>query len=135
MAQDYIVKALGLGTRNPVSPLARAPFDRQRDIYKLAKMGNADSRRMWNDFAAEAPELARLVIADVQSDKVSAAEVTKSVDKRLRKAEKSAKLTKREKQEIMRTPALTPEQRAGMAFINSPNPADRTAAEKLLGIV
>jgi hypothetical protein len=39
----------------PVSPLVRAPFDRQRDTLKLARMGNADCKRLWNDFVTEAP--------------------------------------------------------------------------------
>lgn len=48
---------------SPVSPLVRAPFDRQRDVLKLARMGNRDCKRMWNSFAAEDPGMARLVLA------------------------------------------------------------------------
>jgi hypothetical protein len=53
----------------PVSPLVRAPFDRQRDTLKLARMGNADCKRLWNDFVTEAPALARLVLADVEQER------------------------------------------------------------------
>lgn len=102
----YLVKA----EKTYSSPLAKADFGRQRDIYKLALMGSGDCRRLWNEYAAECPGNARLVIADVQSDQAESAQVSKSLDKRLVKAEKlvtksgkpkkvtkSAKVTEREK--------------------------------------
>lgn len=72
----------------PVSPLVRAPFDRQRDVLKLARMGNSDCKRMWNSFVDEAPALARLVVADVENERQDDAAATEKVDKRLRAAEK-----------------------------------------------
>jgi hypothetical protein len=83
----YIVKGQGTAPAYS-SALAHAPFDRQRDIYKLAKMGSGDCRRMWNDFASEVPAMARLVVADVENERREDARVTKSVDKRLREAER-----------------------------------------------
>jgi hypothetical protein len=76
------------------SPLARAPWDRLIDVYKLAKMGNADCRRMWNSYAQEVPGTARLVVKSVQAETAEDARVTAKVDKRLRRAEKSAKSAK-----------------------------------------
>jgi hypothetical protein len=75
---------------SPVSPLVRAPFDRQRDVLKLARMGNSDCKRLWNSFADEAPALARLVVADVENERQEDAAATEKVDKRLRQAEKLA---------------------------------------------
>lgn len=83
----YIVKSAGaMGAL--VSPLARAPFDRQRDVYKLALMNSGDCKRMWNSFAAEAPHMARLVVADVERERREDAAATEKVDKRLREAER-----------------------------------------------
>jgi len=87
----FIVKGTAAGAvAAPVSPLVRAPFDRQRDTLKLARMGNADCKRLWNSFAEEAPGLARLVVADVERERQEDAEATDKVDKRLRQAEKLA---------------------------------------------
>jgi hypothetical protein len=83
----YICKGEGV-VPAPVSPLVRAPFDRQRDTLKLARMGNADCKRLWNSFAEEAPGLARLVVADVENERRGDAAATEKVDKRLRQAEK-----------------------------------------------
>jgi hypothetical protein len=64
-------------------------------------MGNADCKRLWNDFATEAPALARLVVADVEQERLEDAAATEKVDKRLRQAEKltvkgrKAKVTKK----------------------------------------
>jgi len=85
----FIVKGATPGAvAAPVSPLVRAPFDRQRDTLKLARMGNADCKRLWNDFVVEAPGLARLVLADVERERQEDAAATEKVDKRLREAEK-----------------------------------------------
>jgi hypothetical protein len=132
----FIIKS----AQTAVSPLARASYDRQVDIYKLAKMGNRDSARLWNDFAAENPATARIIVADVATEAATVAKANKSVDKRLRKAEKLVtkgrvkpartvaeaaeiehSLTQRELQKI-----------AARSFMNSANPADREAAKGLL---
>ena len=135
------------------SALARAPWDRQRDTYILARKGVASCRRLWNDFSAEAPHLARLVAADVESDRRESAKVTKGVDKILGKAEKpgKAKLTKAEKAAIRAQRPLTsgkpdlmkglqPDQVAKVVtdvmvriVASSDNPFEREAARKLLG--
>ena len=117
------------------SPLAHAPFDRQRDIYKLALMGSGDCKRMWNDFASEVPAIARLVVADVENERAEDARVTKSVDKRLRRAEgvvgKAArpKVTKARK----RAPAASRDDPfSPAALLNSSNPALREMARAVL---
>lgn len=70
------------------SALSRADFSRQRDVFKLARRGNPDCRRLWDDFAREVPAMARLVVADVESEKTQSAKVAEKIDKRLRQAEK-----------------------------------------------
>ena len=69
-------------------------------MYKLARRGNGDCRRLWNDFAYELPADARLVIADVESERAEAAKVTKGIDKRLAKAESAVTVTKGAKKVI-----------------------------------
>lgn len=87
----FVYKSEAGAYRSPYrSPLAKADFGRQRDVFKLAQRGVGDCKRLWNDFAAEAPEMARLVVADVESEREDLAEVVKGLDKRLAKAEKSA---------------------------------------------
>lgn len=117
------------------SALSRAPFDRQRDCYKLAQMGEGQSRRLWNDFASEAPALARLVIADAASEKQQNAEATKSVDKVLAKAEKSLKPAKAKKAKSLKSPAKRADSSLE-AFLRmqlaSGNPSDREAAREAL---
>jgi hypothetical protein len=126
------------------SPLASAPFDRQVDIFKLARMREKSSIRLWNDFATEAPELARLVVAEVDSQKRESAKVTKNIDRVLAKAEKPKKKPKasviKGAKPVSRTsPEWAAHQRALaetrglMSFLNSDNPADRETARKMLG--
>jgi endonuclease III len=117
--------------------LSRADFSRQRDVYKLAKR-NPECRRLWEEFARESPAAARLVVADITSDKAKDQAANRHLDKVLAKAEKPRKISKsakRELLEIARQPALTPEQRAYAAFRDSANPSDREAAKALLGVV
>jgi hypothetical protein len=107
----YIVKGQGTAPAYS-SALAHAPFDRQRDIFKLAKMGSGDCRRMWNDFASEVPAMARLVVADVENELREDARVTKSVDKRLRRAEKV--VTKARKPKVTKGRKKAPATGAGL---------------------
>jgi hypothetical protein len=72
----------------PRSALARVSFDRQKDAFRLARMGSGDMRRLWADFEASSPGMARLVRADCASDDAEAAKVTRGLDKRLARAEK-----------------------------------------------
>jgi hypothetical protein len=70
--------------------LSRAPYDRQRDVYRLAKMGNKSCQRLWNDFERQDPGGARLVVSDVDTDEHVNDAATRRVDKALECAEKSA---------------------------------------------
>ena len=54
-------------------------------------MGDRGSISLWNDFAADSPGQARIVIADVTADKQAAVQATKAVDRVLTKAEKKSK--------------------------------------------
>ena len=47
--------------------LARADHWRQVDCYRLARMGEPRSRRLWRDFEREVPARARLVKADAET--------------------------------------------------------------------
>ena len=113
-----------------------AAFGRQRDVFKLAKMGNRDMKRLWNDFAAEDPAMARLIVADVEHDRQEAAKVAVKVDKRLREAERlvtksgKPKVTKSRKRAsvVPRDDRFSP-----AALLASPDPAMREMARKVLG--
>jgi hypothetical protein len=128
----YLYKGDGI-TAAPASALARAPWDRLIDVFKLAKMGNADCRRMWNDYAVEAPGTARLVVKSVQAEALEDARVTAKVDKRLRRAEKSAgpvKVTKARK----KAPAVPQDgpDAALAAWLDSSDPWQRETARAVL---
>lgn len=117
-------------------PLSRASFDRQRDIYKLAVMGNAASRRLWNDFAAVQPAMARLVIADINSEKARAVEADKHIDIVLKgkKSKKARKIISQHYDELART-AASPQKGLRKALereLTSPDPLTREAARKAL---
>jgi hypothetical protein len=85
----YIVSENGRAVVNKsaASPLARADIDRVLDCYRLALMGNGQSRRMWNDFAAESPDTARLIVKLDQAEKGGRAEANALLDGVLIKAE------------------------------------------------
>lgn len=68
-------------------PDSWSAYQRQRDAYILAKMGSRDMKRLWNDYAAECPAMARLVVADVEKERAEGARVSEGIDKRLRVAE------------------------------------------------
>jgi hypothetical protein len=125
----------------PVSPLVRAPFDRQRDTLKLARMGNADCKRLWNSFAEEAPGLARLVVADVDRERAEDAAATEKVDARLREAERlvvtKAKKSKRPKlvtkaARKAAVPYLDALAGSMALWMDSPDPSKRAAVEAYL---
>jgi hypothetical protein len=106
-------------------------------VYQLALRGDSGSRRLWNDYAAEVPQEARLVIADVQTDSVKAVKATKAVDKVLGKAEKpKAKKTKNlsalksgnSKAEIREHEAYL------RSLLSSDDPSIREGARKTLGL-
>jgi hypothetical protein len=83
----YIYKGQS-ATAEPLSLLSKADFSRQRDTYVLAsRFKNRDCMRLWNDFAAEQPAMARLIIKDVDNERVATAAANETVDGRLREAE------------------------------------------------
>jgi hypothetical protein len=88
----YIIKGGdGVSRRHSLlskaGPDSMAAFQRQRDTYLLAKMGNRDCRRLWNDFVQDDPSMARLVVADVEQERAEGAKVSEAIDERLRAAE------------------------------------------------
>jgi hypothetical protein len=128
----YLYKSDGVVAAS-TSPLARAPWDRLIDVFKLAKMGNADCRRMWNSYAAEVPGTARLVVKSVEAEALEDSQVTAKIDKRLRRAEKSAgpvRVTKARK----RAPAVSQDgpDATLAAWLNSPDPWQRETARAVL---
>jgi hypothetical protein len=62
----YIIKGSGAAVAEPMSALAKSQdFGRQRDVYVLAtKYRNLDMQRLWSDFQAEQPAIARLIVKD-----------------------------------------------------------------------
>lgn len=84
----YVYKGAG-AVAEPTSALARSgDFGRQRDTYILAsRYKNRDCIRLWNDFAAEQPAMARLIIKDVENDRQESAAASEALDGRLREAE------------------------------------------------
>jgi hypothetical protein len=73
------------------SPLSWATWERQRDVYQLAMKGDKSCIRLWNDFQAENPGIARVVIRDIETDKANAASANRHLDKVLVKSEKPKK--------------------------------------------
>jgi len=78
-------------TKGAKSPLALASFDRLCDVFKLARQGDPQSRRMWNDYAASDEAgyagLVKTYVALEDDDRVDAQAET---DELLVKAEKRA---------------------------------------------
>lgn len=108
--------------------LSRASFDRQRDIYVLAQMGEKSSARLWNDFAAVYPNQARVVIADINADKALDVKANKHLDRILVKADKKDKKDKPSKAAIRENEAWL------KSMLNSPNPQERESARQSLGL-
>ena len=130
----------------PRSQLARAEYSRQRDTYVLAKrFKNRDCMRLWGDFAAEQPNMARLIVADVEAEDRDRAAVNVKVDKRLRRAErmvtKAAKAGKPPKFKKVRSKAAVAEIEKALqagpvvsSFLRSADPAEREMARKYVGL-
>jgi hypothetical protein len=108
-------------------PLARASWDRQVDVYRLAKRGMDSCRRLWNDFEREQPGMARVIIADVEMDKAKDVKANRHLDLLLAKAEKPKKPKKAK-------PATPQKQLKALlkADLRSPDPWIRAAAEQAL---
>lgn len=87
----YIIKGAGGAVAEPLSALGKSrDYGRQRDVYVLATRDrNRDCMRLWNDFAAEQPGMAQLIIKDVAQDRRTAAAANEELDRRLARAEKS----------------------------------------------
>jgi hypothetical protein len=106
----FIIKSEG-------APGSALSYQELASLWRSASKGNA---------------VARIALAKLPPGEQRLAEmVFKSYDGT--KPKKSKKLTKAQKRDIMRTPALTPEQRAAAMFLDSANPSDREAARELLG--
>lgn len=71
------------------SPLDSAPLDRAADVLRLARMGNGESRRMWNSWVAENPSTAGLVVKWVNQEDAGKAAATAAVDAMLARAEQA----------------------------------------------
>jgi hypothetical protein len=71
------------------SPLDTAPLDRAADVLRLARMGNGESRRMWNSWVAENPSTAGLVVRWVDQEDAEKAKATRTVDAVLARAERA----------------------------------------------
>ena len=129
-------------------PDAASAHARQKDAYRLALAGSRDMKRLWRDFESECPGLARLVAADVQNERREGAEVSRRLDKRLRRAEavvvtKARKPGKRAKvkvpksvQKVLKAEVPLPDEavayrRIVSAFRDSPVPAVREPARRL----
>jgi hypothetical protein len=90
-----------------------------------------DLASLWNS-ASKGNAVARIALAKLPAAERRLAEmVYKSFDGKPKKS-KPKKISKREKQDIMRPVPLTAEQRAGVMFMNSPDPALREAARDML---
>src|SRR5262249_10529443 len=98
---------------------ALADHGRQKDMYKLAQMGNKQCIRMWNDFASDCPEIARLVVADVAADRQTANKAAALVDEVLAGAERWTG---------GQPAASNPADDAARELLASPDPAEREAA-------
>jgi hypothetical protein len=112
----YIYKAAGV---EPVSMLAKSQdYSRQRDTYVLAsRFRNRDCMRLWNDFQAEQPAMARLIVKDVQAEREQSAAANRELDGRLREAER------------MVTKGRKPKKDAGVTKSRKVRPAGRDALE------
>lgn len=106
----YIYKDDNILTKSDTRcALSRADFSRQRDCYKLALRKDPQCRRLWSEFEQQEPQMARLVVADVESEKAKDQAANRHLDKVLVKSERK-KLSKSAKRAIMQTPPLTAEQ-------------------------
>jgi hypothetical protein len=123
------------------SALAKAGTDmvaysRQRDAYLLSKMGNRDMKRLWGDFAAECPAIARLIVKEVETDRAESAKVAEQVDARLREAERL--LVKTRKPKVTKSARKAAARSAdGLAdflavLLDSADPATRESARAAL---
>lgn len=130
----HLIRDDQMVTKSMTSDMSRLDWDRQKDFYRLAKMGNAQCRRLFNDWAREQPAMARLLMADCESDARKSAMAKKSADKILAKAEKPNKPKKRDQYSL--TKSLRPDNslRASLEHTmrTSPDPRQRLAAEAAL---
>jgi hypothetical protein len=73
------------------SPLAKlqglSGLEQQSDMLRLARRGNRECARIWNQFAEQDPGMARLVIKSVDADDRAAAKASRRVGKVLSRAE------------------------------------------------
>jgi hypothetical protein len=80
----FIIKPSGeLAKAAAGSLLGDAELDRAKDTYVLAKRGSAHCKRLWNDFQAESPAMARIVVAWAEAERGERAEANRQVDRAL----------------------------------------------------
>ena len=89
----YIVRDEDVTKSHLTSPLVRADWEQRIDLCKMAQKNWGECRRLWNEFAAQMPDEARLVAKMVASDHQETAKANQQVNKVLARAE-SALLTK-----------------------------------------
>jgi len=69
------------------SVLGRGSWEAKIDCFKMAERGDTQSRVLWNEFLADQPEFARLVIADVRTER----DATRAADLEVASVTKGAK--------------------------------------------
>jgi hypothetical protein len=80
----FIIKPSGeLAKAAAGSLLGDAELDRAKDTYVLAKRGSAHCKRLWNDFQAESPAMARIVVRWAEAERGERAEANRRVDETL----------------------------------------------------
>ena len=109
--------------------LSRASHDRRRDVYLLAQMGEKASRRLWDEFAAESPGQARIVVADVEMDKALGVAANKHLDRVLVKSEKKAKKPDKRTPDRRTVEAMTEREKYLRSLLDSPDPSLREGAK------
>lgn len=72
-------------------------YERKRDLYRLAEMGDRQSARQWADFAAKNDSLARVIVKDCRIQDANQAVANAGMDGFLIKAEKRLGKKKRRK--------------------------------------
>ena len=93
-------------------------------------MGNAQCKRLWEDFATEEPATARLIVSDVAIEKSEKIKANKRMDKVLVKAENKPKVTK---SKAPKTAINAKSEKAYYrALLNSPDPVERETAWQAL---
>ena len=121
----YIIKSeptLTKSAGDTVPPLARATWDGQMDIYKLAKMGDRGCQRRWNELCAYPPSAGtvRLIVKVEAEEREKDRQANEQMEQLITKASSA-----------MAAPAAPAEPAWLTSLRNSPDPAQREAAWQL----